>query len=410
MKDIISIFKFELTTRLKQKSFRIITILMVLVVFCITAIPTVISIVSKDGADAAVQASAATRFGYVLGDFPPQVLQSVTELSGATAFQTEAALRSAIEAGEIDHGMIMQPAGAFTFVAKDISMFDTTAADLALALKKGLQDQYLMQNGIDPVLIRNVEAIQVGYEIESIGKNASYGFVFAYAGVFVVFLLVAFYGVSVSMVVAREKNDRTMEILITNTTARSLILGKVLASAVLSALQLLLVIAVAAGGVLLNIENYPKEMIAMFFQGVTSQTVAVFLLFAITGTILYYFLYAAAGALANRVEDANQLMMPIQLLFVISFFLSAAGMLLEDSQSLLYAISYIPFTSPMAMFVRATLTTVPFIDILLSYLLLLVSTALFAFVSIRIYRIGSLNYGNKLTFPKVVRILIKRHA
>ncbi len=72
--------------------------------------------------------------------------------------------------------------------------------------------------------------------------------------------------------------------------------------------------------------------------------------------------------------------------------------------------SLIPFTAVMVMPIRAGMMTVPIAELLISGALMLASLAVFAWLSIKIYRWGSLNYGNKLNMKKLFREVIKaRH-
>src|SRR5690606_4674903 len=110
----------------------------------------------------------------------------------------------------------------------------------------------------------------------------------------------------------REKNDRTMELLITNTSSTNLIWGKVLASTVLSILQLASMIVVALLGIKINEANYPEFVLEVIKDGMALDAVGVFLIFAFFGTLMYYFLFAAVGALVSKVEEVNSAMTPIQ--------------------------------------------------------------------------------------------------
>ena len=73
------------------------------------------------------------------------------------------------------------------------------------------------------------------------------------------------------------------------------------------------------------------------------------------------------------------------------------------NSSLLIISSFIPFTSPMAMFVRYSMTLVPLIDVIISLILLIITSVLLAYLSIKIYRQATLNYGNKLSLIKVLK-------
>ena len=102
-------------------------------------------------------------------------------------------------------------------------------------------------------------------------------------------------------------------------------------------------------------------------------------------------------------EDINTSVMPLTILFIIAFLVVMLSMSSGsvDNTAMLIC-SYVPFTSPMAMFTRIAMSTVPFYQIALSIGILLVSVFGVGILSARIYRVGVLLYG---TTPKIREIL-----
>ena len=95
--------------------------------------------------------------------------------------------------------------------------------------------------------------------------------------------------------------------------------------------------------------------------------------------------------------------MPLILLFVVAFIVSMMGMSSGNVDSMLMKVcSFIPFTSPMAMFTRIAMSTVPMHEILLSIAILAVSSAGIGVLAAKIYRVGVLLYG---TTPRLGAIL-----
>ena len=79
-----------------------------------------------------------------------------------------------------------------------------------------------------------------------------------------------------------------------------------------------------------------------------------------------------------------------------------------ESDGLTRAVSLIPFTSPIAMFVRVVISSVPVTEVLLGYGILLASTALVALCSIRLHAVGVLNYGNRLSLRRAFRLAFQK--
>lgn len=101
-------------------------------------------------------------------------------------------------------------------------------------------------------------------------------------------------------------------------------------------------------------------------------------------------------------------MMPVTLLFVAGFIIVMMAMSNGSVDSLLMRIcSYVPFVSPMAMFTRIAMSTVPVYEIVLSIGVLILSVAAVGVVSAKIYRAGVLLYGTKPKFGSLFRAMKK---
>lgn len=411
MKDMATVFRFEFSNWIHKKSFWIITIIVLILMLIVTSLPSLLSLGSdSESADAATNETLTV--GYCCADSLSESeqtsLASLPFLTQSTEYPNEDALRQAVEQSDIDRAFFLESATSFRMIARDVPLSDMTAASFSEQLRQLRENEFLSSLGLSASQVQSYRAIQVEYQVEALGSDASSGFAFAYIGTFVIFLLISFYSGFVATMVAREKNDRTMEILVTNTSSSNLILGKVGAATVLSALQMVLIVAAAAIGILLNRGSYSPALLSALQEGISGSAILVFLLFGITGTVLYYFLFAAIGALADKMEEADQLLMPVRLLFMLAFFASAAC-LFAGSDGLTRVVSYIPFSSPIAMFVRVVISTVPLHEVLISYAILLITTVLLAVLSIRIYAIGVLNYGNRMTLRRACQLAFQKN-
>ena len=114
-------------------------------------------------------------------------------------------------------------------------------------------------------------------------------------------------------------------------------------------------------------------------------------------------MFGAVGSVASKLEDINTSSMPITLVFIIAFIVVMMSMSSGDVDSLLMKIcSYVPFTSPMAMFTRIAMSTVPAYEIIISVAILMASTVGIGVIAAKIYRLGVLLYG---TTPKIGSVL-----
>ena len=127
------------------------------------------------------------------------------------------------------------------------------------------------------------------------------------------------------------------------------------------------------------------------------------LVFFILGFFIYAFMYGAIGSTASKLEDINTAVMPITMVFIIAFLVVIFSMSSGNVDTVLMKVcSFIPFTSPMAMFTRLAMSTVPVYEIILSIAILIGSAIGVGVIAAKIYRVGVLLYG---TTPKPSSII-----
>jgi ABC-2 type transport system permease protein len=214
------------------------------------------------------------------------------------------------------------------------------------------------------------------------------------------------YGNWVAQSVAEEKSGRVMELLITAATPRQLLVGKVLGTGLAGLSQYVVIVAAAVIGFLVS---GPISEAA----GVSGQTpitlptldptmILSFGAFFLLGFLLYATLYAAAGSMVSRVEDAQQAAGPLIFLAIAGYFAAFTGLNEPDAQWVV-VLSVIPFFSPYLMPARMLLTSPSPAEIGLALLLLAVTVALALAIASRIYSAGVLLYGQRVGLRSVWR-------
>ena len=112
------------------------------------------------------------------------------------------------------------------------------------------------------------------------------------------------------------------------------------------------------------------------------------------GFFLYAFMYGAIGSLVSRIEDVSASIMPVLMCFVAAFIIVITAVSSGNADSsLMIVCSYIPLTSPMAMFARIAMSTPAWYEIVISIALLVATTVGIGVLSAGIYRMGVLMYG-----------------
>lgn len=226
-----------------------------------------------------------------------------------------------------------------------------------------------------------------------------------YVILFLLYFAVIAYGNMIATDIANEKTSRVMEILISSSSPVSQMFAKILGIGSVGLVQMLLYLGVGY----IVIQQKQEELVGGFFEFFgLSETSASTFVYAIVFFLLGYFLYATLsamlGSLVSRTEDVQQLMTPVILLIVVAFMISIFGLSNPSSQFVTIA-SYIPFFSPMAMFLRVGMLNIPFWEVGLSIAILIITIVILAIVGARVYRGGVLMYGTSTSLKDFKKAL-----
>lgn len=411
MKQFGKILRFELTYYLKNKVFVGTTVLLVLVIAAVMCWPMYSGVFEKSN-DAEVSA-----FPVMLVKTRSEENTEMIEASFREAFPgydvtvyagDDDELRSAITSGDAECAFVLNDLDSYTYYVDNLSMYDTNPQTANEALRRLYQTIALISGGMTEEEAGAVMNITIAGEVESLGKNQADNFFYTYVMIFALYMVIMLYGQLVATNVATEKSSRAMEVLITSAKPTSMMFGKVLASCLAGFTQIVAVFGSALVFYNLNMEYWKDNTLVQSLFNIPPELLLYMLVFFVLGFLIYAFLYGAIGSTATKVEDINTSTMPLTLLFVIAFFVVMLSMSSGDVDSLPMRIcSFIPFTSPMAMFTRIAMSTVPMIEILLSIAILILSSVGIGILAAKIYRVGVLLYG---TTPKIGSIIkaIKR--
>ena len=228
-------------------------------------------------------------------------------------------------------------------------------------------------------------------------------FFYTYIMIFALYMVILLYGQMVAINVATEKSSRAMEVLITSAKPTSMMFGKVLASCVAGLTQLIAIFGSALLLYNINKEYWGGNEIVDSFFNIPPELFGYMLVFFLLGFLIYAFLYGAIASTVSKLEDINTAVQPVTFLFLFGFMVVIFSMTSGTVDNLLMKIcSYIPFTSPMAMFTRVAMSTVPWYEIAISIGILAGTTVGIGFLAAKIYRTGVLLYG---TAPKIGAII-----
>ena len=407
MKQFGKILKFELKYYLKNKVFVGVTIFLVLLIAAVMFFPRISAMFDKgDVTDTPTDLPVML----VKADDPAQA-EMVRETFAAafTGYDVQSTdaeisdITGKITSEDVECAFVMTGPTTYTYYVNNLSMYDSNSAIAEEVLQQIYQMNAMINGGMSAEDAAGVMSIQIDGEVESLGKDQMQNFFYTYIMIFALYMVILLYGQMVATNVATEKSSRAMEVLITSAKPTSMMFGKVLASCIAGLVQLVAVFGSALVFYNLNKSYWGDNMIVDSIFNIPPELFVYMLVFFILGFLIYAFMYGAVGSTASKLEDINTSVMPITMLFIIAFFVVMFSMASGSIDNTLMTVcSYIPFTSPMAMFTRIAMSTVPWYEIAISIGILVASTFGIGVLSAKIYRVGVLMYG---TSPKIGNII-----
>ena len=407
MKQFGKILKFELKNYAKNKAFVGITIFLMVAIAVVMFFPRITALFkSGDTSDTTEDLSVML----VKADDPTQA-DMVKEIFAAafTDYNVQitdaeiSVIKDKITSGDIECAFVMNGATSFTYYVDNLSMYDVNPDIATGVLQQIYQMNAMIGSGMSPEDAAGVMNIQINAQVENLGKDQMQNFFYTYIMIFALYMVILLYGQMVAMSVATEKSSRAMELLVTSAKPINMMFGKVLAACMAGLIQLVAVFGSALvfynvnksywgdNGIIDSIFNIPPELFVYM------------LVFFLLGFLIYAFLYGAISSTVSKLEDINTAVQPVTFLFIFGFMVVMFSMSSGSVDNMLMQVcSYIPFTSPMAMFTRIAMSTVPWYEIAISIAVLIGSTFGIGVLSAKIYRVGVLMYG---TTPKIGNII-----
>lgn len=253
----------------------------------------------------------------------------------------------------------------------------------------------------DPVSFKQV-ALEENAKTEQ-ELNQARGLV--YFLLFIIYFAVIMYANMIATEVATEKSSRVMEILISSVSPIKQMFAKILGIGLLSLTQLVLSLAVGYFSVKQNLDQLQGGFFDIFgFGEVPVATIVYAVIFFILGYFLYATLAAFLGSLVSRIEDVQQVITPMTLLVVAGFMMAMFG-LGQPEATFVTVTSFIPFFTPMLMFLRVGMLNVPIWEAMIGIGILVVTIIGLAAFGSRVYKGGVLMYGKSTSFKDIKKAL-----
>jgi ABC-2 type transport system permease protein len=415
MKQFKTVFSFELFNYLRRKSYIAVTLVMIAIVIVLLCIPVIQQAFS---ADTLAEASAETQtVAYVDASGQPDGTGALDRFNSALAEDgiemapvdaDEGQLAEMVDNEEYSFAVIRTGPLSYTRYVRNITMYDMFDSKFSGVLLDQYKYDALLALGVSQSDARQLDEVEVVPDVRTTetGKDQSETFFYTYILIFALYMSIVIYGQFVASSVAAEKSSRAMELLITSANPKSLIFGKVLGTGTAGLLQFALILGCAALFYNANAALYEGSWLIQSMFSIPPPLVLYTILFFVLGFFIYAFLYAALGSLVSRMEDLGAATQPVTWLFVVAFIVVIFSMNTgQIDNPAMVVCSFIPFTSPMAMFTRIAMGNVMPAEIVVSIAILIASCILIGWLATSIYRLGVLMYGKPPKLGGVFKML-----
>ncbi|WP_276359769.1 ABC transporter permease [Daejeonella sp. H1SJ63] len=434
MNKTLLIIQREYSSRVKKKSFLIMTFLVPMLIIGMYALIIVLSI---KGGDNIPNVEVIDQSG---------IFQNGLEDTKAVKFR-----RSELTLEEAKKKVVNNEDAFILYIPSDIEsggsieMFSQKKAGLSVisTIDRKLNDlmriKMLKDAGIDAKTLDSIkpELSVVSKELTVEGEkdsSSAAAMAVGFAAAILIYISLFIYGVQVMRGIIEEKTSRIVEVVISSVKPFQLMLGKIIGIGLVGLTQFLLWIALSGGlmaassSILLKdkvekiqsampakaqgmqtnpaLNDGPGQGLIKAIQTVQwSYILPVFITFFLGGYMLYSALFAAVGSAVDNDTETQQFMMPITMPLLFTYIMSFSFIVNNPDSSLSFWLSIIPFTSPIAMMVRLPFG-VPNWQLALSIVLLIAGFIFTTWIASRIYRVGILMYGKKVSFKELGKWLM----
>lgn len=416
MRQLGIVFRFEFIGYLQKKSFRLLTIALVVVIAVVLSWPRISGLFGSDEGGSAPAAGTVQTVALVDGQqAPPEDLVTYYNAAFAAAgvqfvpaAGTPEELEAQVDTGVYDAAVILTGPLGYTHIASNVGMYDTFDSIFSEAMLARYQADTLSALGVpgDEIASFVAAGVQSTIITTESGKDQMQNFLYTYILVFLLYFAIIMYGNFVASSVGTEKTTRAMELLITATKPTNLMFGKVLGAGLAGLSQLVVILGSAYLFYNLNAAYYAQNIMVQSIFAMPLSMLLYTILFFVLGFFIYAFLFAAMASLISRLEDLSIAVLPVTYLFIAAFMVVMISMGSGNVDNpVMVVCSFVPLTSPMAMFTRIAMGSVPGWQIAVSVAILVASTVGIGMLAAAIYRMGVLLYGKPPKVKELFRML-----
>lgn len=417
MKRFGVIFQFELMNYIKNKSYMVTTIIVALIAGIIMFVPSFFDLGGLfGGEDSSDNTEQSGEDNSEDADSDSVILiydksGAIADISIVQSFfpddtvkkaESEKQLIEQVESDEVSAGFVVNSLTDYDYYVFNQSMYDTSQTTFSQFMTILNQIEYCSQNGIDYAEISAAFSPEIECHENVLGKDMHSNYWYCYVLIIVIFMIIILYGVMVATSVTQEKSNRTIEVLVTSADTNMLFFAKVLAGALAALFQTGIILGVVLVTYKINQSAWGGALDMLL--DIPGNVLVTFALFGLGGFLFYTFIYGAMGALVSKTEDINKSAGGIQMIIMIVYIVTLVALMDIDGIVVKVA-SFLPISSYSAMFARVAMGTVSMWEIVVSFIILAVSTVAVGIIGAKIYRMGTLRYGNPIKLTNAIKSL-----
>ena len=433
MNKIWLIVQREFMNRVQKKSFLVATILIPLIFPALMAILVYVAVQQKKNATKEV-VMYIDESGYFKPDTAKYVFNAFTGNleEGKRAFDHSENFGLLY----IPKFELAEPKGIKLFTKINPSPKDI--GDIEQLFANQIRDLKMVELNVDKAVLDklktnvDIESIKVSEGGQEKSSDSKILFGVGMAGGILMYMFIFIYGAQIMQGIIEEKMSKVVEVIVSSVRPFQLMMGKILGLASVGLLQFIIWIVLIStlSTVVLGmfgIQSPSQEMMQMNEQAqqVAAQgpkslqllaslsqipwayVISSFLFYFIGGYLLYGALFAAVGSAVDSPAEAQQFMFPITIPMLISYF-GLFTFILEDPHGTVSVwLSIFPLTSPIAMMGRIGFG-VPAWQLALSMILLAGGFVLTTWFAARIYRVGILMHGTKVSYKVLAKWFLQK--
>ncbi|MCQ2215593.1 MAG: ABC transporter permease [Bacteroidales bacterium] len=427
MSKIGLIIEREYVTRVRKKSFILVSILLPLGFLLMALLPSIIMAFSSVSTQKIAVLDETKQYESVLANTEEIEYTLISDV-------TVDGLRSSYQEKGFDamlhiSGNPTDKNNIHVFSEKSLPIDITRSMEYTLRdkVKHDMVQEYAaLGNGVDSLInaVNNVRVNITTMKESSDGGEATedyagVGIVIGMVAAMLIYFVILFSGAQVFAGVMEEKQNRIMEVLASTVKPMELMLGKIVGIALVTLTQLAIWgVMLAIGSAILGstfapdtsgigTANVPESNIATdIMNSISGMNIGLiatmFVIYTIGGYFLYASLYATIAAGCEQQSDAQQLQTPILLPIIAAIIIVSSFGLKDPNCGAMFWGSMIPLTSPIVMLARIP-NGVEAWELILSITILIASFVFTTWFAGKVYRIGILMYGKKPTFKDLIK-------